>query len=549
MGGLLYLAIPDNLMSNEYARWAAYPVMVLIGIPLYICASASTPIAAALVAKGFSPGAALIFLMTGPATNTGTIAVIAHQFGTRFASIYVGVVIVVTVIVAVAVDVLMVVAGLTLPLTLGASTSPNILFMQYASAFVFIALVVWRFRAGHALRSGWSDLLRNIRDMSGTFTQVWNQLSRGRPVLGAISPKTPLGLMVLALIVIVYLANGFAVVPPGSVGYGRLLGKVHWKDLQPGLHYLAPPPFARIDKWPVREVKSMMGGQSNEYVAGDLNLVSLTVNVQYRVKDPYAYHYRIIDAPGIIRDGVRDHMRSFVSARTLEQLLTVHRKTLEGYVSTLFTGKEPRHQGLEPSVFDTVELVKVNLSDIRPVAETTSAFREVSAAQEDRERIIVNAQRLLVSMVPQAHGNADYEVKQAAGRAYRRVATSGAESEAIGRLAKAMQGAPDVLRNMLWREKLEIALSRNPKIIVPNKGRLAKVALWKRKSGPADNGHLRPAHGENGPDRGAGHGEETAEGEKSVAAGEPEKSRKLAGAQGKGKASHERPEKSGGAVK
>ena len=56
LGGLLYLAIPSDLMAHEYARWLSYPVMVLVGVPLYICASASTPIAAALVAKGFSPG-------------------------------------------------------------------------------------------------------------------------------------------------------------------------------------------------------------------------------------------------------------------------------------------------------------------------------------------------------------------------------------------------------------------------------------------------------------------------------------------------------------
>ena len=56
LGGLLYLAIPSELMAHEYARWLSYPIMVLVGIPLYICASASTPIAAALVAKGFSRG-------------------------------------------------------------------------------------------------------------------------------------------------------------------------------------------------------------------------------------------------------------------------------------------------------------------------------------------------------------------------------------------------------------------------------------------------------------------------------------------------------------
>ena len=167
LGGVLFLAIPGDLMSNEYARWLSYPVMVLIGIPLYICASASTPIAAALVAKGVSPGAALIFLMTGPATNTGTIAIIVSQFGTRFASIYVVAVIAVTVILGIAIDVLLLAAGLTISVNLDASHSPAIQLLQWGSALLLIALMVWRFRAG-ALRNGYEDMLFNLRFRSST---------------------------------------------------------------------------------------------------------------------------------------------------------------------------------------------------------------------------------------------------------------------------------------------------------------------------------------------------------------------------------------------
>ena len=113
--------------------------MVLIGIPLYICASASTPIAAALVAKGVSPGAALIFLMTGPATNTGTIAIIVSQFGSRFASIYVASVIAVTVVLGIAIDALLLAAGLTISANLDASHAPAIQFLQWGSAVALIA--------------------------------------------------------------------------------------------------------------------------------------------------------------------------------------------------------------------------------------------------------------------------------------------------------------------------------------------------------------------------------------------------------------------------
>ena len=171
LGGLLYLVIPSDLMANEHARWVSYPIMVLVGVPLYICASASTPIAAALVAKGFSPGAALIFLMTGPATNTGTIAIIMNQFGVRFASIYVGVVIVVTLILGILIDALLLVTGFAVTVNLQASGSPALQFLQWAGALLLITLIVWRFRAG-ALRSGWEDLLLNFRGLSRRWRQA-----------------------------------------------------------------------------------------------------------------------------------------------------------------------------------------------------------------------------------------------------------------------------------------------------------------------------------------------------------------------------------------
>jgi len=484
LGGVLFLVIPSDLMSNEYARWMSYPIMVLVGVPLYICASASTPIAAALVAKGFSPGAALIFLMTGPATNTGTIAIITSQFGARFASIYVSAVVVVTVIVGILIDVLLLATGLTIPVNLGASDSPAILLLQWGGALGLIALIIWRFRAG-ALRSGWEDLMVNVRPLARSWKRAWGSLTRGRSLRGAVSPATPAGKMLSGLVVALFLGSGFTTVLPGEVGYGRLFGKIVWRDLQPGLRYLAPWPFVQVDKWPVREVKSIMAGDAHEYVSGDLNLISFVVNVQYRVKDPYVYHYRITDAGRIIKDGVRDHVRAFVSARGMDRLLNVHRLALEESVNELFEGEHLAHPEARALAFESVELVKVNLSAVSPVPEAMSAFREVSSAQEDKARIIINAQRLLVSLIPQAHGNADYEVKQADGEAHRRVKTSGAEADAIQRLAAALRSAPNVLRNMLWREKLETALSDKPKIIVPNRRSLDKVSLWKgRSAGP-----------------------------------------------------------------
>lgn len=65
-------------------------VMLVAGIPMYVCATSSTPIAAALIIKGLNPGAALVFLLAGPATNAATMGVVKNIFGTRALAIYLG---------------------------------------------------------------------------------------------------------------------------------------------------------------------------------------------------------------------------------------------------------------------------------------------------------------------------------------------------------------------------------------------------------------------------------------------------------------------------
>ena len=181
----------------------------------------------------------------------------------------------------------------------------------------------------------------------------------------------------------------------------------------------------------------------------------------------------------VLRNFVKQRIRDFVSNREMDNLLNVERKALEESVGELFEGK--RISTVESKAFDSVELVKINVLSMTPLPETFSAFRQVSNAQDDKERIIVDAQRFLVLAAAQVHGNAYYEVEQGKAKAYSKKKVAGAEASAIRRVAKAVRTAPDVLRNMLWREKLETALSNKPKIIVPNENVLNKVALWKRK--------------------------------------------------------------------
>ncbi len=485
LGGVLFMVIPSDLMQYEHARWISYPIMVLVGVPLYICASASTPIAAALIAKGFSPGAAAIFLMTGPATNTGTIAIIISQFGLRFASIYVGSVIAVTLVLGIIIDLALISLGVSLAVNLDASDSPAIMVLQWASALGLAALIVWRFRAG-ALKSGYQDLVSNIGPWFAPAKWWWVRMTRNAPLLGAINPRTPAGISVWLIAIAVFVLSGLTVVRPGEVGYGRLFGAVVWKDLQPGLHYLPPAPFAKADKWPALEIKSIASGDTQEYLTGDLNLMSLSVSVQYRVSDPYTYHYRVDNPRQAIGDNVRRELRKFVSSRTLDDLLNVERLALQDRIEDVFQGRVPEG---DSEVLDAIDIVKVSLLSVSPVDAAMNAFREVSSSQEDKERIIVNAQRFLVTLIPKAHGNAAYELEQAKGDAARRTVISAAESDAIRVIAEAVGAAPEVLETMLWREKLESSLANKSKIIVPSDDTLNRVALWKSWNGAPETPH------------------------------------------------------------
>lgn len=90
LAALIHLIVPPDFGAKYLqSDWLAMPTMLLFGIPLYVCSTASIPIAASLIVKGISPGAALVFLITGPATNIATITIMSKVLGKKAVVIYV----------------------------------------------------------------------------------------------------------------------------------------------------------------------------------------------------------------------------------------------------------------------------------------------------------------------------------------------------------------------------------------------------------------------------------------------------------------------------
>lgn len=98
IAGAITAMVPEDFLASWLGGGiTSMLIMLVAGVPLYICATASTPVAAALILKGVSPGAALVFLLVGPATNITSLTVLYGLLGKKSTFRYLGVISVVAV--------------------------------------------------------------------------------------------------------------------------------------------------------------------------------------------------------------------------------------------------------------------------------------------------------------------------------------------------------------------------------------------------------------------------------------------------------------------
>lgn len=123
LAGIIYVLIPDNFFQ-VYLGGGLHSmlIMLVLGIPLYICATASTPIAAAFILKGVSPGAALVFLLVGPATNMMSVSVLFNLLGKRATLLYLVSISLVSVLFGLGLDKVYAITGLSAQATVGTAT-------------------------------------------------------------------------------------------------------------------------------------------------------------------------------------------------------------------------------------------------------------------------------------------------------------------------------------------------------------------------------------------------------------------------------------------
>lgn len=163
IGGALSALLPRDLseayLSNPVI---AYPLMLAISVPLYVCAIGSVPIAAAMMSKGLIPGAALAFLIAGTATNAVTIAFVAQKFGKKVMFIYLA-----------SIVFLALVSGILLDSLMGGVVVREMLFkgreipyaLKLISTLLFVGLIVKSFGKGKGEKMSEAKYTFQVPDM------------------------------------------------------------------------------------------------------------------------------------------------------------------------------------------------------------------------------------------------------------------------------------------------------------------------------------------------------------------------------------------------
>jgi len=144
ISGVIAAFVPDDFFAGVFGTGlVGMLIMMAVGIPLYVCATGSVPVAAAFMLKGVSPGAALVFLMTGPATNAATLTIIWKVLGKKTFVIYLLTLAVCALACGLLLDYFFRVAGLPMHHHAGHTMIPGL--VNTASGVILLAVLAWAY--------------------------------------------------------------------------------------------------------------------------------------------------------------------------------------------------------------------------------------------------------------------------------------------------------------------------------------------------------------------------------------------------------------------
>jgi HflK protein len=491
--GVLSAILPADFFTRLFpSSFAAMVVLAVLSIPLYVCASASTPLAALFVTKGASAGAALVFLLVGPATNAAAVATVARLFGRPFLRVYLGAIVGVAIAAGWCVDLLL--PGLAAGVRIGETTEYAPLSVLKLGAMLVLGWLLVESLVRTGLRPGLSELAETAR-------AVASAIRRLEPRTALLHPAV-LGIAFLWLLST--LVGSVWRVPIGNRAIIQRLGRVAGSPREPGLAFAAPL-IDHVELLRVDEVRERPVGYRTAppaltrvpvpseafYLTADENVIDLHAEVQYRVADAVRYRLAVEAPDDVLSACVRARLVEAMATRPIDLVYTNDRADVESWLlAEVRRDVEKMDLG--------VQVLGVRLLDVHAPASVHDAFRDVASAHEDRQTTIHHANEYAAGIVAVARGEAERLVSQAQAESFERRALAEGSAKAFAALAAEHKRAPDLTEARLYLEAAERVLPGARKVVRPAGGATRGYELWLRGSGapilfpPTEPGEAQP---------------------------------------------------------
>jgi HflK protein len=497
VAALVTVLVPPSLIESYLGGGlVTMLVMLVIAIPIYTCASASTPIAAALILKGLDPGAALVFLLAGPATNLGAVLVLLKFLGARVVTIYLASIAVVSVLAGYVLNWLFAHWQINPVVDIGAASGLVPDPLKVAGAVVLTALLVrslWR----TPVPAEWR------RAGDGLATVIGIRLSARRVALACAIVAGAL-----------YLGAGVFTVEVGESAIRTRFGRIVGEPLGPGLHARLPWPIESHRIVPVDSVRRLEIGfrsapradtaarafargytlvgprdpvpprgtigvsyrkekvaEESFLLTGDENIIDVAFTVQYRVTDPVTFTFGTSDPEGVVRSVAVSALRAIIATLPVDVIYSSGRDEVERDARQAVQAKLDAYGA-------GVRVVTVSLLSVHAPDEVHAAFRDVASAQEDRSLIIDRATTFAQEAVNLADGEAAAMVESALAFKEERILHAEGDARAFSLRERAYRRSPDLTTFRLHVEALEEVLPRTQKILRPGRKDLREFDLW-----------------------------------------------------------------------
>ena len=271
-----------------------------------------------------------------------------------------------------------------------------------------------------------------------------------------------------------WLFTGVYIVGPDEVGVVRTFGE-YTRVAQSGLNYHFPYPIEQVNTPAVTEVKRIEIGfrtlRNGQYrtvekeslmLTGDENIVDAEMIVQYKIKDPVAYLFKIVEPELTVREAAEASLRTVVGRNKIDETLTTGKFQIQ-------EGTKTQLQLILDKYESGIHVVAVQLQDVSPPKEVIGAFKDVASAKEDKNRMVNQAEGYRNDIIPKARGEAEAMIRDAEGFRESRIKRSEGDAAKFTTILKEYRKAKSITQKRLYLETMERVLPGIEKIIIPDK--------------------------------------------------------------------------------